>query len=228
MQENQGTKVNILTFLLILTIIAIIIMGYFIYKIYNYKEIDNNQAGKIDNQVSNIEQPKESENTDNEKNNKYAVLELSPINGIAVLYNGEVYVNVYDSTSNIDDIYGDGQYQKLMNTRTTYKEYSFGNLQVNNNDTKWLKLNISNVNGIYNNVYGQAMDSSNPRYGIIMIDNDNKVSYISIKDLIEGNTNVTKLNISNITDIVLEDNDGYTTYFVDNNGKKDDVNKYIH
>lgn len=228
MQENNGTKLNIITFLLIVAIIAIIIMGYYIHKIYNDKEIDNNQAGKIDNQVSNIEQSKESENTDNEKNDKCAVLELSPINGIAALYNGEVYVNVYDSTSNIDDVYGDGQYQKLMNTRNAYKEYSFGNLQVNNNETKWLKLNVSKIKEIYNNVYGQAMSSSNPKYGIIMIDNDDKISYISIKDLIDGNTNVTQLNISNITSIVSEDNDGYTTYLVDSNGKKEDVNKYIN
>ena len=115
-----------------------------------------------------------------------------------------------------------------MNTRNAYKEYSFGNLQVNNNETKWLKLNVSKIKEIYNNVYGQAMSSSNPKYGIIMIDNDDKISYISIKDLIDGNTNVTQLNISNITSIVSEDNDGYTTYLVDSNGKKEDVNKYIN
>ena len=68
MQENKGTRLNIIIFLLIVAIIAIIIMGYSIHKIYNDKEIDNNQVGKIDNQVSNIEQSKESENTDNEKN----------------------------------------------------------------------------------------------------------------------------------------------------------------
>ena len=228
MKENQGTMVNILTVLLILTIIAIIIMGYFIYKIYNDKEIDNSQAGKIDNKISNIDEPKENEAIENKENNKYAVLELSPIGGIAVLYNGEVYANVQDSTSNIDDIYGDGKYQTLINTRTTYKEYSFENLQVNNNETKWGKLNISNIKEIHNNIYGQAMDSSNPKYGIIMIDNDNKVYYISIRDLIEGNTKVTQLNVSNVADIVSEDNGGYTTYFINNNGKKEDVNRYIH
>ena len=228
MKENQGTMVNILTVLLILTIIAIIIMGYFIYKIYNDKEIDNSQAGKIDNKISNIDEPKENEDIENKENNKYAVLELSPIGGIAVLYNGEVYANVQDSTSNIDDIYGDGKYQTLINTRTTYKEYSFENLQVNNNETKWGKLNISNIKEIHNNIYGQAMNSSNPKYGIIMIDNDNKVYYISIRDLIEGNTKVTQLNVSNVADIVSEDNGEYTTYFINNNGKKEDVNRYIH
>ena len=122
---------------------------------------------------------------------------------------------------------GDEKYQTLVKTRESYSEYQFGSLTVNNNSNKWLKLNVSNVKAIYNNEYGQDISSTNPKYGIIMLNEDNTVSYISISDLIEGKTETIKLDANNITDVVSEDNNGYTTYFVDNNGNKEDVNNYI-
>lgn len=125
MQENNGTKLNIITFLLIVAIIAIIIMvaiiimGYSIHKIYNDKEIDNKQAGKIDNQVSNIEQPKDDEknNTKEEKtNNDYTYSNIQGLykantkdkdgeNRKYELYLSEtgtfIYVNYVDSETGI-------------------------------------------------------------------------------------------------------------------------------
>ena len=190
----------------------------------------NNLQGKIDNMSNTTESEEETNNTTNTatvEENNFAVLELSPVGGIAVLYNGEVYVRVDDSTVNIDYIYGDGKYQTLVKTRESYSEYQFGSLTVNNNSNKWLKLNVSNVKAIYNNEYGQDISSTNPKYGIIMLNEDNTVSYISIPDLIEGKTETIKLDANNITDVVSEDNNGYTTYFVDNNGNKEDVNNYI-
>ena len=166
--------------------------------------------------------------------NKYQVLELSPIGGYAVLYNGEIYVNIYDSTLNIDNVYGEGKYQTLVKTADNYKEYDFDELVFKSKHTtytdsssKWLKLNVSDVASIYNNEYGQALSSENPKYGIIMINKDNTVSYIAVSDLIDGNTDVVKLNVSDITDVVTEDNNGYSTYLINRDGTKTDVNSYI-
>ncbi len=121
MQENKGTRLNIITFLLIVAIIAIIIMGYFIYKIYNNqdKEINNSPAGKIDNQVSDIEQPKDDKknNTKEEKtNNDYTYSNIQGLykattkdkdgeNRKYELYLSEtgtfIYVNYVDSETGI-------------------------------------------------------------------------------------------------------------------------------
>ena len=166
-------------------------------------------------------------NTTNETKTNFAVLELSPIGGTAVLYNGEVYVNVYDASPNIIEVYGEEKYKTFIKTRESYLKYDFGSLTINNNSTKWLKLDISNVKAIYNNDYGQAKSSVNPKYGIIMLNEDNTVSYISTSSLLEGKVETTKLNVNNITNIYSEDNMGFTTYLVDANGNKKDVNNYI-
>ena len=76
---------------------------------------------------------------------------------------------------------------------------------------KWLKLNTTNVKSIHNNEYGQALSSTNPKYGVVLINSDNTVSYISIKDLIDGNTNPTKLEATDISSVVSEDKGGITT-----------------
>ena len=194
---------------------------------YNKKQIDLKQDLKIKENSDDYSKNEQNNNTTNETKTNLAVLELSPIGGTAVLYNGEVYVNVYDSTPNIDNIYGEGKFQTLRKTREAYAEYEFDSLTINNNDKKWSKLNISNVKAIYNNEYGQATSSTNPKYGIIMLNEDKTVSYISISSLIEGKVETTKLNANDITSVETEDNMGYTTYLVDANGNKKDVNDYI-
>lgn len=245
MENKKNIGISLSTAFLIFALIIIVVMVCYIYiqrtnldeeiatlenNAINMENTINNLQGKIDNMSNTTESEEETNNTTNTatvEENNFAVLELSPVGGIAVLYNGEVYVRVDDSTVNIDYIYGDGKYQTLVKTRESYSEYQFGSLTVNNNSNKWLKLNVSNVKAIYNNEYGQDISSTNPKYGIIMLNEDNTVSYISISDLIEGNTETIKLDANNITDVVSEDNNGYTTYFVDNNGNKEDVNNYI-
>ena len=61
----------------------------------------------------------------------------------------------------------------------------------------------------------------------MLINSDNTVSYISIKDLIEGNTSLTKLEATNISNVVSEDNGGMTTYLVKSDGTKINVNTLI-
>lgn len=212
----DGKKNNRLIITLIIFIIITVVLGSFII----YDKTLNNQNKKDLNKNESIE-------------NYYQVLELSPISGHAVLYNGEVYVNIYDSTSKINNVYGNDKFQTLIKTRENYKNYDFGNLKVVTSSTldsssKWLKLNISKVDSIYNNNYGQSITLNNPKYGILMINEDKTVSYISIGDLILGNIQPTKLETSNISSIVTEDNGGYTTYLISSDGSKTDVNTLIN
>lgn len=212
----DGKKNNRLIITLIIFIIITVVLGSFII----YDKTLNNQNKKDLNKNESIE-------------NYYQVLELSPISGHAVLYNGEVYVNVYDSTSKINTVYGNDKFQTLIKTRESYKYYDFKNLKVVTSSTldsssKWLKLDISTVDSIYNNNYGQSITPNNPKYGILMINEDKTVSYISIGDLILGNIQPTKLETSNISSIVTEDNGGYTTYLISSDGSKTDVNTLIN
>ena len=238
----ENKKGSLSTVFLVIAIILIVVMGVLLYiqkteADRQITELENNASklqetindlqGKIDTISNTINSKDETDNTSNENKSNSAVLELSPIGGTAVLYNGEVYVNVYDSTPNIDNIYGEGKFQTLRKTREAYAEYEFDSLTINNNDKKWSKLNISNVKAIYNNEYGQATSPTNPKYGIIMLNEDKTVSYISISSLIEGKVETTKLNANDITNVETEDDMGYTTYLVDANGNKKDVNNYI-
>ena len=227
------TKNNIiLIVILIIFIIVSLILGGII--IYDKILIDDENKDIINNNLS-------LENNDNsnvveQKQDFYQVLNLSPIGGMAVLYNGEVYVDVYDSTTMIDKVYVEGKFQTLIKTRENYKEYNFGDLNVVTenpysdntiNSSKWLKLNIQDVEAIYNNKYGQAISPVDPKYGIIMLNKDKTVSYISINELIAGNVNPVKLPADNIDKIVYENNMGYTTFIIYSDGYKINVNALI-
>ena len=218
----DGKKNNGLIITLIIFIIITVVLGSFI--IYDKT---------LNNQNKNDEINEKDLNKNESIENYYQVLELSPISGHAVLYNGEVYVNIYDSTSKINTVYGNDKFQTLIKTRESYKYYDFKNLKVVTSSTldsssKWLKLDISTVDSIYNNNYGQSITPNNPKYGILMINEDKTVSYISIGDLILGNIQPTKLETSNISSIVTEDNSGYTTYLISSDGSKTDVNTLIN
>lgn len=220
MEEKKNT--GLVVALVIFIMISLGLGGFICYDKLMNKEPNTESTQKTNENNTVVE--------NNTKKDTYQVLSLSPIDGHAVVYNGEVYVNVYDSTPNIDGVYGDGKFQTLMQTRNNYKEYNFGDLIVSISEiesTKWLKLNITNVKYIYNNDYGQAISNTNPKYGIVMLNSDATVSYISTKDLIDGKVNPTKLDTTNISSIKTEDNDGYTTYLVKADGTKIDVNTLI-
>ena len=224
--EGKTNNTGLVIALVIFIIISLGLGGFVGYdKLINNKPINNNN---IESAVNNS-----AETETNTKADSYQVLELAPIGGTAVMYNGEVYVNLYDSTPNIDNVYGEGKFQTLISTRNNYQEYSFGNLTVTTKyinvggSNKWLKLNVSNVKSIHNNEYGQALSATNPKYGIVMINSDSTVSYIGIGDLINGNTNVTKLDVTGVSNVVTEDYMEYTTYLVKTDGTKTNVNTLI-
>lgn len=56
MEEKQTLKISLSTFCLIIALIAIIVMGYFTYKLYNKKQTSINEINELNNQVSNLEE----------------------------------------------------------------------------------------------------------------------------------------------------------------------------
>lgn len=55
MEEKKVTKISLSTFLLILSIIVIIVMAYFIYKLNNDKQLANNKVAELNKQVGGLE-----------------------------------------------------------------------------------------------------------------------------------------------------------------------------
>ena len=54
MEEKKVTKISLSTFLLIIAIIAIIVMGIFIYKLNNEKTIEIQKSTELQSQVNNL------------------------------------------------------------------------------------------------------------------------------------------------------------------------------
>ena len=201
----------------VITVLAILVLGLGGYLVYD----------KVINKKECVDNPKVENNETPTKSEKYQVLELSPVGGLAVLYNEEVYAFVHDSREIIDELYGEGTFDKFVDVKGNYKSSNFGSLEVVKDKNEWLKLDASNVKKIYNNKYGQDIYQKNSKYGIIILHNDNTVSYIGINNLINGNTKTAKLDISDVSSVVTENNYGYTTYLVKSNGTKVDVNTLI-
>lgn len=54
MEEKKVTKISLSTFFLILAIIVIIVMGIFMYKLYNEKTIETEKSAELQTQVNNL------------------------------------------------------------------------------------------------------------------------------------------------------------------------------
>ena len=54
MEEKKVTKISLSTFFLILAIIAIIVMGIFMYKLYNEKTEETKKSNELQTQVNSL------------------------------------------------------------------------------------------------------------------------------------------------------------------------------
>ena len=79
MEKNKKIKISLSTFFLIIALILIILMAYFIYKIYNDKEMANNKVKDLNTQVSDLKNTVSklvntvNKNEDNNQDTKYEV-----------------------------------------------------------------------------------------------------------------------------------------------------------
>ncbi len=162
-----------------------------------------------------------------ETNTSIGITKFYP-NSLALLVDGDVYVNVYGSTLDIDNLYGTDTYQTLVATRNNYQTFNFPllNYKDETNQTfTGMKLNTSNVKEIYTFASGQTF---NTNYGLIFLNEDGTVSIISLYSLINGNMDVTIIEgLANITSISSSNDNGYTTYATDEQGVLYNMNDYI-
>ena len=103
MEEKKVIKISLSSFLLILAVIIIVIMGYFIYELYNDKETANNKVEELSNQLNNLE---DTVNILQEGINN--VSNTSQLNNI----NGETSSNneILDANESYDEIILNGSY----------------------------------------------------------------------------------------------------------------------
>ena len=206
-------------FCLIFLIIGGIFGSGITYFIINKDYISFNNNEQENNSNSNEQE--------DEISNPISLIEFYP-DSLSLLVDGKVYVNVYGSTTDIDNLYGANTFQTLLTTRNNYQEYSFEGLNykdVLNSTFTGMKLNISNIKEVYSFANGQTLANN---YGLILLNEDGNVYIISLYSLIMGKKDVTKVeSLNNIVSINSENNNGYYTYATDNLGVLYNMNDYI-
>ena len=147
---------------------------------------------------------------------------------LAVLDDGNVYVKLRDNYI-IFNIYDEETGKIYENTVKNYKSYTLKNLDYSNhyNGTfTGMKLNVKDVDNIYSYAYGHTIKDTT---GLLLLNQDKTVSIISVKSLINGKTEVTK--IPELKDIkeIYTDTSGQAadTYAVDNNGTEYKIRDYL-
>lgn len=147
---------------------------------------------------------------------------------LAVLDDGNVYVQL-NGSYNIIGIYDEETRKIIENTVKNYKSYTLKNIDYSsqsNGTFTGMKLNVKDVGNIYFYATGHTIKDTN---GLLLLNQDKTVSIISMKSLINGKTEVTK--IPELKDIkeIYTDTSGQAaeTYAVDNNGTEYKIRDYL-
>ena len=227
-KRNDGDKKKItaLTVALVIFVVATLgLGGYVVYSLLNQKTevAQNNQPTVNLTEETTIEENEDAELP--ELANRVKVVNFYP-NSVAVLDGELAYVSINGSTQQIDNVFGQGMYQTLVNTQQGYQEFSFDNLEYSNGNVPFtgMKMNISGVTDIYVYESGQQI---NPEYGLMFRYIDNDLSYISLKKLIEGTDIPFAVYLEDVEDVVTENDGGMTTYAILANGEKVNLADYI-
>ena len=206
----------------ILLCLLLLILGIVIGSGLTFIFINNNSTTKdLESEES------ESQNRDGDLATNISLTNFYP-DSIAIIAAGNVYVNVYGTTADIDNLYGEGSYQTLLATRSNYQKYDFEGLDYKdklNSHFLAMKLNIQNAKAVYSYAYGQSLTSN---YGLIILSDDGTLSIISFYSLIMGKQDVTQISsLENIVEVESVNNNGYMTYAYDKNNTLYNLSDYI-
>ena len=216
-KSNRGLVIALVLFI----VLSLGLGGYIVYNQFLKQPKDNS------NEVSEDTQKEEESDIEEEEQTPISVVDFF-FDSVAIVKDGEVYVNVYGTTSQIDDLFGAGTFQTLMATRGTYQEYTFDHFEYNFNDNSTfngMKLNTSNVDKVYSFAYGQVIENN---YGLILLNKDKTLSMISLYSLITGKADVTPISgLSNIESVITESTSSMNTYAITQTGEKINLADYI-
>lgn len=104
MEKNKDIKISLSTFFLILAIVVIIIMGVFIYKFYNDKEVASSQVEELNKKITNLEG--KNGNSNEVENEVEISSSLDSVQNLyAYLSKGNIAEELYNkSNNNIENI----------------------------------------------------------------------------------------------------------------------------
>jgi len=150
------------------------------------------------------------------------------------VYRGEVITdgdNVY-LTMDINDsythhdityVYGEEKYEEWVELAQNHPKYEvegYGEVQ-------GIKLDVSNVKKVVEFADGQDMMFDYEECGFFILHNDNTVSFYHMSDALEGKSEVKKVDVENVVDIVSVSTNAWSTYFVDAEGNMTIADMYI-
>lgn len=142
MEEKKSIKISLSTLFLILAIIAIIVMGIFIYKLYNERNIETEKAAELQSQVSSL-------------NGTVSDLQ-SKINSISKTINSST-----SNKTNTDNKSNNNKtYSNQLSTENTIKELFLAKLkEINNsNPEKLLDYRVDKVEILSNSKKQSLME----------------------------------------------------------------------
>lgn len=199
-KKEKGSNNNIiLIIMIVVTLISLALLGY--TKFIGEKKIIKDYEERL--------MAKDKLIQGSEKNSKFTLVDLSFPSGTALMVNGEVYVSNLDNRSDaikniFKDIYNEN---KAAESLKNYKAVNFGDkININHNDNLFIKLEAKGVKDIYNNTFSDTLEPAMAsKYGLIILNKDGTVSFISSKDLLYGEVlNPTKLDVKDVKDVLVE------------------------
>lgn len=147
--------------------------------------------------------------------------------GKVVINDGEAYLQMGVNNESIPDeiiySYGEEKYQEWLQLVEKYPECEiegYGKI-------KGIKLDVSNVKTVVENVTGHDTSFSEEGCGFFILHNDNTVSFYYMPNALEGKGEVKKLDVNNVVDIIIVSTNGSYTYFVDSEGNMTIADMYI-
>lgn len=219
MEEKKVTKISLSTFFLILAIIAIVVMGIFIYKLNNDKTAEIQKSTELQAQVNSlngtvsdlqgkINSISETINSNNSTQNK-TLEEANVTNSVNQADSiGKTTYEIENSAINhldgFDVILEDSKVYFKLTDKEKVKSYSITNSTINRIENK--KEEITGFNGKVKKVYfyqvGQAAMPDS--LAILFLMEDGKIEYISYVDALQT-TNLSSrgeiVGLYNITEI---------------------------
>ena len=230
MEEKNVTKISLSTFFLILAIIAIIVMGIFIYKLNNDKTAEIQKSTELQSQVNNLngtvsdlqekinkvsETINSSGNTTNSENSnntdatssKNKTLEeanvTNNVNKTGLI--GETTYEIGNSATNhldgFDVILEDSKVYFKLTNKEKIKSYSITDSTINRVENK--KEEITGFNGKVKKVYFYQVGQAimPDSLAILFLMEDGKIEYISYVDALQTNDLRSRGEIAGIYNI---------------------------
>ena len=230
MEEKNVTKISLSTFLLIIAIIAIIVMGIFIYKLNNDKTAEIQKSTELQSQVNSLngtvsdlqekinkvsETINSSRNTTNSENSnntdatssKNKTLEeanvTNNVNKTGLI--GEITYEIGNSATNhldgFDVILEDSKVYFKLTNKEKIKSYSITDSTINRVENK--KEEITGFNGKVKKVYFYQVGQAivPDSLAILFLMEDGKIEYISYVDALQTNDLRSRGEIAGIYNI---------------------------